>query len=261
MKDEGTTQRIVTTSWDDGDPLDLRVAEMLGSRGVKGTFYIPVIGYNGRTILQPQELRGLADGFEIGAHGMSHQVLPKFHGKELKREVHVCKRRLEDVLGETVVMFSYPKGRYSARVIREVKKAGYLGARTTKMFHSELATDPFRLATTLGAFSNSRKEYLKNCLRGMNLSGALGCALNRYPMGNWVELAKQTFDRVMRKGGVWHLYGHSWVLEEHGLWGELEEVLQYVGGRRDVTYASNRELLTFIPSRAPMIGTAQLLQK
>ena len=66
--------RIVTTSWDDGDPQDLRVAELLDSRGLKGTFYVPIIGYDGRRILEPAELRSLASGgFEIGAHGVSFE--------------------------------------------------------------------------------------------------------------------------------------------------------------------------------------------
>lgn len=39
---------IMTTSWDDGDPCDLKVAELLRARGLAGTFYIPLIGYDGR---------------------------------------------------------------------------------------------------------------------------------------------------------------------------------------------------------------------
>ena len=38
--------RIVTTSWDDGDPSDLRVAELLAARKLPGTFYIPVKGHH-----------------------------------------------------------------------------------------------------------------------------------------------------------------------------------------------------------------------
>src|SRR5688500_11915407 len=33
---------IVTTSWDDGHPLDIRLAEMLARHGVAGTFYVPL---------------------------------------------------------------------------------------------------------------------------------------------------------------------------------------------------------------------------
>src|SRR6516164_9253174 len=117
--------KIVTTSWDDGDPRDLRLAELLRVRGLRGTFYIPIMGYNGGPTLEPSGLRALnSEGFEVGAHGLSHHTLPKFRGKELVREVHVPKKRLEDLLDTEVSMFAYPKGRYDTMVIRELKRAG-----------------------------------------------------------------------------------------------------------------------------------------
>ena len=39
--------RTVTTSCDDGDPSDLKVAELLRTRGLLGTFYFPFIGQDG----------------------------------------------------------------------------------------------------------------------------------------------------------------------------------------------------------------------
>lgn len=64
----------VTTSWDDGDFADLKLAELLHSKGIRGTFYIP-INYRDRS-LDHSELRTLASGgFEIGAHGFSHRTL------------------------------------------------------------------------------------------------------------------------------------------------------------------------------------------
>jgi hypothetical protein len=38
---------IVTTSWDDGDPADLIVARILEERCLRGTFYVPIVGYHG----------------------------------------------------------------------------------------------------------------------------------------------------------------------------------------------------------------------
>jgi len=65
---------IVTTSWDDGDFADLKLAELLHSKGIHGTFYIP-INYRDRP-LEHSEIRTLASaGFEIGAHGFSHRSL------------------------------------------------------------------------------------------------------------------------------------------------------------------------------------------
>jgi peptidoglycan/xylan/chitin deacetylase (PgdA/CDA1 family) len=103
--------RKVTTSWDDGDPFDLRVAELLAARKLAGTFYLPVKGhhrYNRMSYMEMLELN--SRGFEIGAHGVSHPDLPQCDEKQLVVEVESCKKRLEDDLGRGVSMFAYPRG-------------------------------------------------------------------------------------------------------------------------------------------------------
>jgi len=50
------------------------------------------------------------------------------------------------------------------------------------------------------------------------------------------------FDRVMATGGVYHLWGHSWEIEERGEWERLERVLSYIGRHEGVSYVSNSEL-------------------
>src|SRR2546430_8764527 len=37
----------------------------------------------------------------------------------------------------------------------------------------------------------------------------------------WIDVGKKLFDEVLLKGGVWHLYGHSWEIQELGLWDQL----------------------------------------
>jgi hypothetical protein len=62
-------------------------------------------------------------------------------------------------------------------------------------------------------------------------------------LGNWVELGKRLFDSVLQNGGIWHLWGHSWEIEELGLWKDLEEMLDYVRKREGVSYIPNWELI------------------
>ena len=127
-----STVPIVTTSWDDADLADLKLAEMLQTRGVTGTFYVP-IKYRERS-LSHSELRALASaGFEIGAHGYSHKHLCGLPPQELTEEVGPCKCILEDVLGKEVKMFCYPRGRYDSNTVRALKNSGYKGARTVRM--------------------------------------------------------------------------------------------------------------------------------
>ena len=129
--------RIVTTSWDDSDHADLKVAEVLRCREIRGTFYVP-IKYRERPVAH-SDLRALAsEAFEIGAHGWFHKHLWCLQPEELGQEVRPCKGALEDILGKQVEIFYYPRGRYDANSIRASQPAGYGGARTVRM----LATRP-----------------------------------------------------------------------------------------------------------------------
>lgn len=236
--------RFVTTSWDDGEQPDLRVAEMLRSRGIQGTFYVPLAPYQGRPALSHAELRELSSqGFEIGAHGVSHKALWKLSERELSEEVSPCKPTLEDVLGAEVRMFCYPYGRYDSNVVRALRKAGYWGARTVRMLATPLEFEPFEMPTTIQIAPQPITNYFKNVVRGRKIDGLQACLANFTRLGNWLELGKRLFDSVLQQGGIWHLYGHSREIEDLGMWQALEEMLDYVSGHQGVTYVPNCELI------------------
>lgn len=237
-------QIIVTTSWDDGDRRDLRLAELLRSRGIRGTFYVPITPYMGRPALSHAELRALSsEGFEIGAHGFSHKHLWRLSSEELVEEVNPCKPILEDILGKEVRMFCYPRGRYDSNVVNAVKEAGYCGARTVRMLATSPGFDPFELPTTVQAVAHPRFSYVKNLARARKMEGLPIFLAQMARLGNWVELGKSLFDSVLENGGIWHLWGHSWEVDEFGLWSHLEEMLDYVCSREGVTYIPNGELI------------------
>jgi peptidoglycan-N-acetylglucosamine deacetylase len=245
------TARIVTTSWDDGDQRDLRLAELLRARGIEGTFYIPIEAYR-QPMLSHAELRELSSqGFEIGAHSVSHKHLWKLSAKELAEEINPCKPALEDILGSEVRMFCYPRGRYDSNAMRVVKEAGYAGARTVRMLATGARFNPFEMPTTVQAAPTPRLSYFKNAARAQSLDSLQVCLSEMPRLGNWIELGKRLFDSVLEQGGIWHLWGHSWEIDELGLWNDLEELLDYVAKRRDVTYVPNWKLIPlFCPQAA-----------
>jgi hypothetical protein len=102
------------------------------------------------------------------------------------------------------------------------------------------------MPTTVQMFPHSKSDYLRNIARASpNLQGLRACISCASRFGNWFELSKTLFDTVLRDGGVWHLYGHSWEIDELGLWEDLRQILDYIGNREDVMYVSNSELLQF----------------
>jgi peptidoglycan-N-acetylglucosamine deacetylase len=235
---------IVTTSWDDGYPKDLKIAELLCSKELGGTFYIPIQNDGHRKVLDATAIRDLArQGFEIGAHGYSHRALPELSPAALRDDIWMCVHVLEDIIGDHIRMFCYPKGRYDASVIRTVKQAGLQGGRTTRMLYTSLDFDSFEMPVTLQAYPHSPMTYFRNLVAGQNARGLWSHLPRVYASDNWVGLGKWLFDVVLREGGIWHLYGHSWEIEGMGLWRGLEELLDYVSGRPGVRYLCNHELL------------------
>jgi len=235
----------VTTSWDDGDPKDLKIAELLLTHDLRGTFYVPIQGYAGHR-LSAADLRSLAsEGFEIGAHAVSHRTLLNLHAKELEFEVTTCKNVLEQTIGNGVRMFCYPNGRYDAGIIRQLTKTGYAGARTTRMLSLADQFHPFEMPTTVQAYPHARTAYVRNLGRARNMSGLWKYVTEFSRLTSWVDLGKRLFGQVLENGGIWHLYGHSWEIDEMGIWNELREMLDYVSGRKGVMYLSNGELVPY----------------
>jgi peptidoglycan-N-acetylglucosamine deacetylase len=235
--------RIVTTSWDDGDRADLRVAALLQAGRLPGTFYVPLTGYRGWPTLDAAQLRELAaGGFEIGAHGVTHRTLRGLPAAAIETEVGLSKRTLEQTIGREVAMFCYPRGRYDRRVVERVQAAGYRGARTTRMLATGLRFGAFEMPASLQVFPHTEWTYLRNMAKARQ-PGRMASYLGRLRgAANWVELGKRLFDRVLAEGGVWHLFGHSWEIEQRGLWAGLEELTRYVSGRPEVRYVSNGAL-------------------
>jgi len=66
-----------TTSWDDGHPMDNRLAELLAKYDIQGTFYIPATNIEGRSTLTEKDIISLSSSFEIGGHTYSHIYLDK----------------------------------------------------------------------------------------------------------------------------------------------------------------------------------------
>jgi len=75
------------------------------------------------------QLRIFSDcGWEIASHSCSHRSLTLLNGHELQREVIDSKKKIEDALGVSVSHFVYPFGKYNAKVVDTVQKAGYQSA-------------------------------------------------------------------------------------------------------------------------------------
>ena len=160
-----------TSSWDDGHPLDLRVADLLVRYGTKGTFYIPS-RQSGLPILSDREIRSLRGmGMEIGAHTMTHATLTSLHPDRIRQEARDGKRWLEDILGEPVGAFCFPRGKFNASACRIIEECGYQLARTTVAFRTERDFPPFQMPVSFQFVRHSRQIHVRHALKEGNWKG------------------------------------------------------------------------------------------
>jgi peptidoglycan/xylan/chitin deacetylase (PgdA/CDA1 family) len=216
----------LVTSWDDGDPTDMRLAECLARHAVPATFFVPVRNREGRAVLQPAALRGLAEaGFEIGAHTLDHCRLSHLSRRDARHQIADGKHRLEDAIGSDVSGFAYPGGHpglYGRAVAAEV---GFRYARTNRMFCLSPGSDPFRIGTTAQFYPHRCGALMRNWLRGGGTFARLGLA-RRWMRADGFEHAIETVVALAAaRGGVFHLWGHSWEIEAAGLWPILDRTL------------------------------------
>jgi len=139
-------RRPVVITFDDGFQgcVD-HAAPVLRSHGFTAVFYL-VAGMMGETsrwmlpevglalpLMSWDTARSLAaEGFQCGAHSVTHPRLAGLPGERCRAELADGRRRLEDELGHPVAHLAYPFGSYDAAVQSIAAEAGYVTACSTR---------------------------------------------------------------------------------------------------------------------------------
>jgi hypothetical protein len=217
---------FITTSWDDGHPLDLRVAELLSKYGLHGTFYIPMSAEN--ETMPVALIRELSLGFEIGAHTLHHTILTKATEQKAWQEIAGSKSWLEGNTGLPCPMFCPPKGKYTNRHLEMVRTAGYLGVRNVELLSLDFPRNSagiMLLPTTVQAYPHGSLALAKSAIKRMALQNLLRLVSHRRS-ASWPALVRSLLHESIRYGGVFHLWGHSWELQANGQWQRLDEAFR-----------------------------------
>ena len=234
---------ILTTSWDDGHKDDIRLARMLKEHGLKGTFYISPRNHEfaRQDLLTSQEIKNMSRDFEIGAHTLTHPRLPMISAAQAEEEIFDSKALLEEITGKEVKTFCYPYGYYAKEHVQLVKNAGYRYARTVARYKFGL-DNPYEAGTSVHAYNHGRLDLGRfSYFAKFRPAKALQYA-------EWDALACAMFDRVLREGGIYHLWGHSWEVDKYKHWDQLERVFRYISVHPQVEYVTNGELGAYAES-------------
>jgi peptidoglycan/xylan/chitin deacetylase (PgdA/CDA1 family) len=143
----GLPARPVVVSFDDGYLSQYRDAgRTLRALGWPGVLNLEVKNLGLAGGLTRREVRAMArDGWEVGAHTITHPDLTTLDAAGLRREIAGSRSRLHAALGLPIDVFCYPAGRFDATVEAAVRDAGYRAATTTEEGLARREGDPYAL--------------------------------------------------------------------------------------------------------------------
>lgn len=237
---------IVTMSWDDGHPLDLRVAELMAKYGMRGTFYLPVRNHEHK-VMDRSDIVKISSEFEIGGHTLNHLKLTGISSDdEIYREISIGKTVMEDSIGKEITTFAYPKGCYNRQIKYLVEKAGFKGARSASWFHDEYPDDLFCIHPTIHIYPHKSLIHVGHLIKELNFRGLNEYLLIYRGTTDLKKLTVRCLDKIIEKGGVFHIWGHSWEIEELGLWVELEEIMSHISEFKNVVRLTNGEIISYM---------------
>ena len=129
-----------------------------------------------------------------------------------------------------MLSFCYPRGKFNDEVVSIIRRAGFIGARTVKSATRNIK-DPFRMGTTAYAASwfFGLAPYFRHVVASQDCGLFCFMLRNNLLLNFWDRVAIETLDFVVDNGGIWHLWGHSWEVDENNDWVRLERVFCRVG--------------------------------
>ncbi len=197
-------------SFDDGTIEDIKAAKLMKKYGIQTIFYWPVypkFANKDRESLSEDQMQKIAKDFEIGSHTLTHPLLTRIPIEEAETEINESRKLLRQKFNQEINSFCYPRG-YSNPAIQElVVNAGYLSARSTLVGYIHESENLFFEQTAVHIGYN-RKEY---------------AGLDWYDYGlKLLEIAQKV------PNSVFHMFGHSWEIEENNQWSKFEKFLKEV---------------------------------
>lgn len=236
---------IITTSWDDGHPLDLKLAELLNKYSIDATFYVPCKNLE-HPVMVDSDLRELSNKYEIGGHTVNHIYLNTLKYNDAKNEISNCKLMLQEKLSHEITAFCFPGGKFSKRDVNMLIEAGFLFGRTTGLLHTTINTTKPIMNTSLQIYNHQYYTLIKHCLKRSFFSPILLFKSFIPYNKNFKNLAKAILYETNNENRVFHIWGHSWEIEERDLWHDLEETFKILKNENEAVFLNNSDCWQYL---------------
>lgn len=221
--------KVLTMSYDDGKLEDKRLVEIFNDSGIKGTFHI-----NGGLFQNPERLdkevvSSLYIGHEIACHTLTHPTIERCPREQIVKQILEDRVILEDIVERPVRGLSYPNGSYNEEIKKVLPMLGIAYSRTVNSTHSY-------------DFPTDLMEWHPTCHHNDPRLMELG--------KTFAELKKKQYLYLM------YVWGHSYEFERDHNWNVIEEFCKYMGGREDIWYATNIEIVDYLQAVKGLVYTA-----
>ena len=223
----GFKTKAVTLSYDDGSVSDRKMVTILNQHHIKCTFNLNSGLMDKASNIHKEEAPVLYDNsfYEIAVHTLNHPHLSNLGTAQIAYEILEDRKNLEDIFSHPIEGMAYPYG--LDEIESEIETIANCGIRYAR---TALATRGFELP----------KDFLR---------------LNPTCHHDDPELF-QLLDRFLQPDDIAHpwrtrlklffLWGHSYEFDQKKSWDKLENICCKIGGRGEIWYATNGEIIDYI---------------
>lgn len=225
----GGKAKALTMSYDDGKAQDERLVGIFNRYGIKGTFNLNYGMLGKEPRLDADKVRRLYEGHEIATHTMTHPTIARCPLTEVAEEILEDRKGLERLTGQIVRGHAYPNGSSSEEIRRLFGQLGIAYGRMVPSSHSfELPTDPMEWYPTCHHNDPKLMEMAES----------------------FANFKKKQYLKLM------YVWGHSYEFDNNDNWDVIEEFCRYMGGRDDIWYAANIEIVDYLDAAKRLRFTA-----
>lgn len=217
----GGKAKALTMSYDDGREEDIRLVDIFNKYGIKGTFNL---NFGLMTEAHPDrvgrdKVAELYQGHEVATHCYTHPTIARCPLAGVAEEILEDRKGLESLVGYPVRGHAYPNGSYSEDIKDLFGKLGIDYGRVVGSVPSyELPDDPWEWHPTCHHNDPELMEKAKF----------------------FAEFPKKQYLKLM------YVWGHSYEFTDKDNWKVIEEFCEYMGGREDIWYATNIEIIDYM---------------
>lgn len=217
----GGKAKALTMSYDDGKWEDERLVGIFNQYGIKGTFNLNAGLYDDPQYnrLPKSVIRDLYKGHEVATHTYTHPTIERCPLVEVAQEILKDREELEELTGGLVRGHAYPNGSYSEEIKALFKQLGIAYGRVVPSRPDyALPKDPLEWYPTC---HHNDPELMKKAQF-------------------FADFQKRQYLKLM------YVWGHSYEFTNNDNWEVIEEFCKFMGGRDDIWYATNIEIIDYM---------------